>query len=111
MRYSNINGGKMMDFWLSFWVGVIIWCLCLFDKRIGIIAGIVGFIPFWIAAATGLIGVTVDPSTTNNATSNIMNQGTKMIFDQIVGTYLVGLIMGAILSMVKEVVATISHIF
>lgn len=100
-----------MDFWLSFWIGVIIWVACLFDKRIGVAVGILGFIPFWIAAATGLIGVSIDPNTVNNATTNIVNQGTKMIFDEIVGTYLVGVIMGAILSIVKELIASFSHIF
>jgi hypothetical protein len=47
----------------------------------------------------------------NNATANIVNQGTKMIFDEIVGTYLVGVIMGTILTTVKELVASFSQIF
>jgi hypothetical protein len=83
-----------MNFGAAFWVGVLIFLVGLVDKKWAAILTLAGFIPFWLATVTGIIGVTIDPSTASNATANIMNQGTNMIFDKIVGTYFVGIILG-----------------
>jgi hypothetical protein len=83
-----------MNFSLAFWVGVAIFIIGLFNKKLAGWITFLGFLPFWLAATAGVIGVALNPSTANTAAANIMDQGTKMVFDEIVGTYIVGTAIG-----------------
>ncbi len=73
-----------MNFWVSLWIGVVIAVVALLNRKWAIIITLAGFIPFWLMAYTGIIGPSADLAT----------QRSKMMFDEIVGTYIAGIAFG-----------------
>jgi hypothetical protein len=49
-----------MDLGLSIGIGLIILGIGLYSKKWAALAGFLGFLPFWLAGMTGLLGTKID---------------------------------------------------
>jgi hypothetical protein len=98
-----------MNFWLSFWVGLFIFVLALINKKLAALFTVIGFVSFMLTVMTGLVSVSADPNTVNNVTTNVVNQSANMMFDEIVGTYLVGALFGWTAPIIKGVIRSFSR--
>ncbi|MFA4836993.1 MAG: hypothetical protein WC749_13100 [Dehalococcoidia bacterium] len=102
-----------MELWPAICVAVCICVLRLIDTKFALLFSLIGFLPFFVAVLLGIVSISnVDPATMDQvagkATERIMNQGSGLIFDEVVQTYIVGVFFGWAVSFTKEMRGVVS---
>lgn len=73
-----------MNYWVSLYIGAVIFLVSLFNEKWAAALTLAGFIPFCLMAVTGVIG----------PASELVGQRTLMGFDEIMATYVAGIAFG-----------------
>ena len=75
-----------MDLGLSIGIGLIILGIGLYSRKWAALVSFLGFLPFWLAGMTGILGIKIDSGTAL--------QAARVLCGEIFMTYLVGVVLG-----------------
>jgi hypothetical protein len=83
-----------MDLGLSIGIGLVILGIGLYSGKWAALVSFFGFIPFWLAGMTGILGITIDPEAAG--------QAARILSGDILVTYLVGVALGWLPHFIKS---------
>jgi hypothetical protein len=83
-----------MDLGLSIGIGLVILGIGLYSRKWAALVSFFGFIPFWLAGMTGILGIKIDPGA--------VDQAVRILSGEILVTYLVGVALGWLPHIIKS---------